>query len=578
MEKLEYQKYKALEEKYQNLVSGIATYRLVLFLVMIFSFIGSYYYYPVVLRIVSILSLIIFLILVFVHDKYYKVYDYYAKYVLIMDTYLKRENGEWKNFLDTGSEFLTDKNLILSDLDVLGKNSLFQYLSVCKTLGGREKLVEKLSNQRLSSSLLHQEQEAIQELSNSINFCLDFQVALSCYDGKKVHLSKEFDLLEKKIVPKKRDFILAIIFSVICLLLFGLGYLHILSYRYFYGMFLFNFLVSFMYSYIFKEEFLVLEDTVYRYGGLRKIFSSVISFSFSSLKLKKIQTDMKDSMGLLDQFYRIDNLNSLRNNFLSNFFFNGLFCINLLLLYLFSLFLNHSFVKLRKSILDVEELEAMISIASLGILRRNKCMPVLSNEVEIKFLEIQHPLLDENVCVSNDFAATSGVEIITGSNMGGKTSFLRTIGINLILMNAGSYVCAKDFRASYFKLFTSMRVTDDIEKGISTFYGELLRIQEAICYVDKGNMLVLIDEIFKGTNYQDRIYGAKEVIKRLHTNKTITFITTHDFELCEEKWVVNYHVKESYEGDKILFDYKIRKGKCTSTNARYLMKKLGIIE
>ena len=161
--------------------------------------------------------------------------------------------------------------------------------------------------------------------------------------------------------------------------------------------------------------------------------------------------------------------------------------------------------------------------------------------------------------------------------MGGKTSFLRTIGINLVLMNAGTYVCASEFKASFFKIFTSMRVGDDIEKGISTFYGELLRIKKAMDYLNQGNMLVLIDEIFKGTNYQDRIYGAKKVIKRLQNKNTIVLLTTHDFELCDEKNIINYHVKEYYEGNQIKFDYKVRKGKCTSTNAKYLMEKLEII-
>ena len=96
-------------------------------------------------------------------------------------------------------------------------------------------------------------------------------------------------------------------------------------------------------------------------------------------------------------------------------------------------------------------------------------------------------------------------------------------------------------------------------------------------YLEKGNMLVLIDEIFKGTNYQDRIYGAKKVIQKLQNKQVITLLTTHDFELCDEKNITNDHVKEYYVKDQIRFDYKIRKGKCTSTNAKYLMEKLGII-
>ena len=167
--------------------------------------------------------------------------------------------------------------------------------------------------------------------------------------------------------------------------------------------------------------------------------------------------------------------------------------------------------------------------------------------------------------------------IITGSNMGGKTTFLRTIGINLILMQAGTYVCGNIFSSSYFKIFTSMRVMDNIDEGISTFYGELLRIKDMVEYNGKGNMLVLVDEIFKGTNYNDRMYGAREVVNRLNNKNTLAFITTHDFELCDSEGVSNYHVKEDYEGEKIIFDYKIRKGKCNSTNALYLMEKLGIV-
>ena len=98
-----------------------------------------------------------------------------------------------------------------------------------------------------------------------------------------------------------------------------------------------------------------------------------------------------------------------------------------------------------------------------------------------------------------------------------------------------------------------------------------------IDYNERGNMLVLIDEIFKGTNYDDRIYGALEVINKLNTKNTIAFITTHDFYLCDSNGVSNFHVKEEYEDNNIIFDYKIRKGRCTSTNAKYLMEKLGII-
>ena len=271
-------------------------------------------------------------------------------------------------------------------------------------------------------------------------------------------------------------------------------------------------------------------------------------------------------------------MNSFRQNFISNFICNGLFLWNFILLFLFYSFEKKDLSFFKKGVSDIEELEAMCSVATIGIMFENKCMPVIRDDVGIQFTSLIHPLIGENKCVPNSFDSSSGVCIITGSNMGGKTSFLRTIGINVILMNSGTFVCGKEFSSSCFKIFTSMRVIDDMEKGISTFYGELLRVKDMLLAVDDGCMLVLIDEIFKGTNYQDRIYGAKEVIKRLCHKNVVALITTHDFELCDIDDVSNYHVKEFYRGEKILFDYKIRKGKCDSTNARYLMKKLGIID
>lgn len=248
-------------------------------------------------------------------------------------------------------------------------------------------------------------------------------------------------------------------------------------------------------------------------------------------------------------------------------------------MFLFKKFQIGSVNNLKKGVLKIEELEVLISLAGIGVVNKDVSFPVLVPDVSLKFDNLRHPLIDADVVVGNDFFGNNGVNVITGSNMGGKTSFIKTIGINLILMCAGTYVCADNFCSSYFKIFTSINVSDDINKGVSTFYGELLRVKEAIdC--DYENRMVLIDEIFRGTNYNDRMFGALNVIKKLNDGNTILFVTTHDFEVCdfEVSNLKNYYVKEYYEGGVIKFDYKIRKGKCNSTNAKYLMKMLGIVE
>jgi len=578
LEKLEYEKYQKLNLKYQRIVGRLANIRLILFILMILSFILKYYYYEKIFQVIFILSLISFVIMVIVHDKYYQIYDYYSKYMLVLEQYVNRLNGKWKEFPDTGIDFDQNDKAYLRDLDIIGNCSLFQYLSVCKTLGGRERLFHKLSDVKISAKRLKEHQEAIKELASCISFGIDFQISMMEYENKNVYLSEKCSLFQVNFFARKIEFFIGCIFSFLSILFLSLGLLKVVSLKYFYGIFLFNFIISLFYSYLFRKEFRTMDSIIQSYAKLKGVFLNVVSFSFVSSLLKDIQQNMRDGLGYIEKLSKFDTVNSLRNNFLGNFVFNGLCCVNLIQLYQFSKSFSGTLEDFKKSILDIEELESLISVASLGVVRDHKCMPVMSQEIGINFMELQHPLLDEKICVPNDFSTSAGIDIITGSNMGGKTSFMRTVGVNLILMYAGGYVCASSFEASYFKIFTSMRIADDIEKGISTFYGELLRIKDAIDYVDKGNMLVLIDEIFKGTNYQDRIYGACEVIERLNTEKTITFITTHDFELCEVDNVRNYHVQEYYEGDKICFDYKIRKGKCVSTNAKYLMKKLGIIQ
>lgn len=576
-QKLEYQKYLNQKKFYEKKVNKIASLRMIAFLIMIFSFILKYYYYKVFWETICILSLVSFFILVIIHDKYFKKYHYYASYLNILENYLQRASGEWKKFKDTGEEFLKEENHYLRDLDVLGQNSLFQYLCICKTIGGKRSLFQKLSNENLDTQKLVATQQAVEELSKSKEFIINYQIALAKYQNKAIDLSTIFSTYTKDQAQNVRDYLISAMTTILLITFFCLSLFHFISVKYFYGLFLFNYLISFMYSLIYHNDFDKMTNLVRTYHQIPYLANIILKENFTSKKLQKIKKEVFTTSEMTKKINFLDSLNSIKDNLLFNFLFNGLFCINLISRSYFNLFLKKDFKKLKSSIHDMEELEALISLSTLGILKEHICMPTKWEKVSIEFKEIKHPLLEENICVANDFESDAGVNIITGSNMGGKTSFLRTVGINLILMNAGTFTCATSFSSNYFKIFTSMRINDDIEKGISTFYGELLRIKEALSYLEKGNMIVLIDEIFKGTNYQDRIYGAKKVIQRLQNKQVITLLTTHDFELCDEKNIKNYHVKEYYEGDKIQFDYKIRPGKCRSTNAKYLMEKLNII-
>ncbi len=233
--------------------------------------------------------------------------------------------------------------------------------------------------------------------------------------------------------------------------------------------------------------------------------------------------------------------------------------------------------------LALGDLESLMSFANLARVCNNITLPiVLSKNKAIQANKMGQPLLTNDNRINNDIAFNNSIFIISGSNMSGKTTFMRTVGINLVLAQCGSFVCAEQMSFSPMKIMTSMRIADDLNEGISTFYAELNRIKGIIELASKqSDMLFLIDEIFRGTNSVDRLSGAKAVISKLNDSGVVGIITTHDLELCELTSqfmrIKNFSFSEYYQDKKIHFDYKIKMGKSCTTNAKYLMELVGII-
>ena len=525
----------------------------------------------------ALIFIILFIVLVFISNKYTKKVDYYERYLKVLDTYDKRIKNKWDTFKDNGSNFINDKNLYLQDLDIIGNHSLYQYLNSAVTIEGKNNLYNALNNPKLDNEELLQRQNLIKKIKDNPDFIFNFLTLLSYLD-EDVSLNNNIKCLKEKI---KNNFFLSLtilgnLLSLITLLL------SIINNKYlpiFFSIVIIKYCFSYIYGLYYKNELKnisIISDSAIK---LTNILEYLSSNKIDNPVLNKIKNNSSDSLKIIKNLDSMAGFAHLKENFIANFIFNGIFTIDPYILYKYYQILEKDKTSLYKSIKDLSYLEMIISLSNIAILKNNICIPNRCDDISLEFENIKHPLLEEDKCIANDFKNNSGVFIITGSNMSGKTSFLRTIGINLILANAGTYTCATKFSSSYLKIFTSMRVQDNIELGISTFYGELLRIKDAIEYQKTdNNMIVLVDEIFKGTNYNDRILGATKVIEKLNKDNVILFITTHDFELCDEKNVLNYYFTEEYDKDNIKFDYKIRIGKCKTTNAKYLMKRLHIID
>jgi len=239
----------------------------------------------------------------------------------------------------------------------------------------------------------------------------------------------------------------------------------------------------------------------------------------------------------------------------------------------------------------IATIDAASSLATFAYLNptyhwpHRETSPKDTQSPSLRATNLGHPLIPAKRRITNDIDLRDRGQIllVTGSNMSGKSTFLRTIGINVCLAQAGAPVCAEAFDWTWMRLFCCIRVTDSLEEGLSYFYAEVKRLKvilDAVTERTKQPVLFLIDEIYKGTNNRERLRGSESFIQALRQGNGLGLITTHDLELAhletDGKGVINVHFQESVEGGKLLFDYRLRPGPCPTTNALRIMAQEGL--
>ena len=236
----------------------------------------------------------------------------------------------------------------------------------------------------------------------------------------------------------------------------------------------------------------------------------------------------------------------------------------------------------------LSEIESLMCAAQTGLVFPESAFPdfVESDKAEdnafFEGYDLAHPLLDNTTVVRNSVTINKDIAIITGSNMSGKTTLIRTVGVCSILALTGGLVPASKVTLGRMRVMSSMRIVDSIEENMSTFKAELVRISGIVNAAgEEKALLFLIDEIFRGTNSDDRTEGALTVLRKLSKPYICGLMTTHDYAMIDktEKDFSNiryYHFSESYTDTGITFDYKLSKGISRQSNAKYLMKLVGI--
>jgi len=237
------------------------------------------------------------------------------------------------------------------------------------------------------------------------------------------------------------------------------------------------------------------------------------------------------------------------------------------------------------------ELEALCSLANFGYLNPEYVFPTIvsgkqpEERAVFEAKSLGHPLIASETKVVNDFrlAGSNDIILITGSNMAGKSTFLRTMGINLCLAYAGSVVNASSLRTSPFELYACIRVTDSLADGYSYFYAEVKRLKGLLTEIERGTqfpLFFLVDEIFKGTNTYERLVGSEAYIRSLIGRDCVGAISTHDLELVklaeEFSGIKNYHFREEVRDGRMVFDYVLHRGPCPTRNALKIMELEGL--
>lgn len=494
-----------------------------------------------------------------------------------------RCDDAWRAEAQTKEPLMPTNNPLGDDLDLSGQYSLFQYLNFTSTSYGRERLMALLLTGEKEPSKIRLRQEAIQELLDQPEWWMEFAACVQCFQSEHHFQADE----KKQPVSFPQWFIwFAFVLSFFIVLLLILALFHLLPYGYAAVLILFHLSVSFAIRHRCSKELTAAVNYVVTLRNYRPLFACIKQGSFQNQFLRDQQRTVNHGWEGMTQLQHVMDLISLRHNLFAVWIVGALFPIDVACVVCFAQWQTKYGNDVSSWLAAVGEMEALLSLSTLAQVKEQWCFPQFCESKEM-ILEIAagiHPLIQEAKAIPNSMILHGGTYLITGSNMSGKTTFLRTLGTLSVLSRAGAPICAANMRTSLFQVLTSIRIRDDVNAGISTFYAELLRLKTIVDYADqKQPMLVLIDEIFKGTNSADRILCAKTIIHKLHCPTIITVVSTHDFELCDLEtdaaiMAQNYHFSESYQNDEIHFDYRLRNGRSTTTNALELLRMVGITD
>ena len=489
-----------------------------------------------------------------------------------------------------GSMYAPNLHNYANDIDLFGKASLFQWSNRCQTEQGRSLLAQNLL-QPLPVNQIKERLEAIKEIAPQIEWrqqlqALGMQTIITKNTEKRaaVWLTEE----EKHFTNKRWETIVQL-YSAITIASIIAAILGYISASTFSGLYVLYFFTSIILSRNTVKPYIQLSGIAKEIDVLYKLVAWVEDKEFQNALLQRLQhearPDNEKAAMQIRELKRILGRFDMRLNMAGPLFLNSFLLWDVRQMIALNEWRIRNKNFLSKWYALIAEAEVLHSLASIHFNEPGWAFPQFSNEhFTFESTALGHPLIPDANRITSDFGlqGTGKIGLVTGSNMAGKSTFLRSLGVNIVLAQLGAPVCAKTFLLSPVHLMSSMRIADNLAENTSTFYAELKKLKTIIEAVNRHEkVFILLDEILRGTNSFDRHTGSVALMKQLIKEKAVAVIATHDVELAELQQqypnaIENYHFDVQVEGEELYFDYKLKHGVCTSLNASILMKKIGI--
>ena len=472
------------------------------------------------------------------------------------------------------------------DIDLFGHKSFFQFLNRTGIRTGEELLAKLLKSNNTSD--IKEKQQTIKELSEKIEFRQHFTAEAYMLEDQQLVTKIKDDFESYTSFSKKWTIPLTYTFSILSIFIiiaFGLEYLNIKQL----GLWI---ILGLGITGIYLKKINTLSKITSTaqeiFRQYQKLIEAVEKEEFQSghlirqqQKLSKNNTSASKAIKTLSR--HIDALEQ-RQNMLVGFVLNALSLWDLRQCKRIEDWLSTYKHEIRQWFEVIDYIDAQNSFANLAFNQKDYTFPNIEDHHNfiLDCTEAAHPLINEKQVVKNNFSIREeDFLIITGANMAGKSTFLRTVSLMIVMANNGLPVCAKTCNYKPIKLITSMRTSDSLSDDSSYFYAELSRLKVIIDKITTDTYFIVLDEILKGTNSHDKAKGSQQFIEKLVKSKSSGIIATHDLSLCtlEESLpsVTNYYFDAEIIDDELHFDYTFKKGICQNMNASFLLKKMGIV-